>query len=44
MITSRRADHQHVETVRKCITFGFWLLAAGAAAALGLDLDGEPLS
>ena len=44
MITSRRADHQHVDTFRKCFTFGFWLLAAGAAAALGLDLDGESLS
>ncbi len=39
MTTSRRTEHHHVDAVRKCLTVGFWLLAAGAAAALGLELD-----
>jgi hypothetical protein len=39
METSQRAEHQHADAVRKCLTVGFWLLAAGAAAALGLDLE-----
>lgn len=33
-------EHRHTVAVRKCFTVGFWLVAAGAAAALGLDLDG----
>jgi hypothetical protein len=41
MQSSRRADHQPVDTVRRLVTFGFWLLAACAAATLGLDLDGD---
>jgi hypothetical protein len=39
MEISRRAEPQHVDVVRKCVAFGFWLLAAGAAATLGLDLE-----
>jgi hypothetical protein len=39
METGRRAEPQHVDVVRKCVAFGFWLLAAGAAATLGLDLE-----
>jgi hypothetical protein len=39
MTTSWRADHHHVDTVRKCFTVGFWLLAASASAVLGLDLE-----
>jgi hypothetical protein len=39
METGRRAEPQHVDVVRKCFTFGFWLLAAGAALTLGLDLE-----
>jgi hypothetical protein len=39
MNTSRRPHHPHAETVRKCVTVGFWLLAATAAATLGLDLE-----
>lgn len=39
MSSSLRAEHQHVDVVRRCVTFGFWLLAAGAAATLGLDLE-----
>jgi hypothetical protein len=39
MESIRRAEHQHVDGVRKYLTFGFWLLAAGAAATLGLDLE-----
>jgi len=41
MQSSRRADHRHGDTVRRIVTVGFWLLAAGAAATLGLDLDGD---
>ncbi len=44
MQSNRRAEHPHVDMVRKCVTFGFWLLAAGAAATLGLDLEGDVLS
>ena len=36
-------QHPPAETVRRCLTIGFWLMAAGAAAALGLDLDGDIL-
>ena len=39
--TSWRAEHHHVDVVRKCFTVGFWLLAAGASAVLGLDLEVE---
>ena len=39
MATSRRAGHHHVDAVRQCLTVGFWLLAAGASAVLGLDLE-----
>jgi hypothetical protein len=39
MTSSRRADHHHVDAVRKCFTVGFWLLAAGASAVLGLELE-----
>jgi hypothetical protein len=35
----RRIDHPHGIVVRRCVTFGFWLLAAGAAVTLGLDLE-----
>ena len=35
----RRTDHPHGLVVRRCVTFGFWLLAAGAAVTLGLDLE-----
>jgi len=31
------------DAVRRYLTIGFWLMAAGAAAALGLDLDGDVL-
>lgn len=41
MATSRRGDHHHVNAVRKCFTVGFWLLAAGASAVLGLELELE---
>ena len=44
MRVNRRAEHLHVDAVRKCVSFGFWLLAAGAAATLGLDLNGDVLS
>ena len=36
-------QHPPAETVRRYLTLGFWLRAAGAAAALGLDLDGNVL-
>jgi hypothetical protein len=39
--TSRRAEHHHADLFRKCVTVGFWLLAAGASAVLGLDLEGD---
>jgi hypothetical protein len=39
MTTSWRTDHHHVDAVRKCLTVGFWLLAAGASAVLGLELE-----
>ncbi len=42
MESSRHAEHHSVVAVRKCLTVGFWLLAAGAAAALGLDLEMDP--
>ena len=35
--------HPPAEAVRRYLTIGFWLMAAGAAAALGLDLDGDIL-
>jgi hypothetical protein len=38
MTTSPRTDH-HVDAVRRYLTVGFWLLAAGASAVLGLDLE-----
>ncbi len=41
--SGRRVEHPHVDVVRKCFTFGFWLLAAGAAATLGLDLEVDVL-
>ncbi|MFD2092781.1 hypothetical protein [Blastococcus deserti] len=41
--TERRGEHPHVDVVRKCFSFGFWLLAAGAAATLGLDLEADVL-
>ncbi|WP_269319883.1 hypothetical protein [Candidatus Blastococcus massiliensis] len=38
-------DHaqHHGEGVRRYFRVGFWLVAAGAAVALGLDLDGDVL-
>jgi hypothetical protein len=36
-------QHQPTEAVRRYLVIGFWLFAAGAAAALGLDLDGDVL-
>jgi hypothetical protein len=36
-------QHPPAEAVRRYFTIGFWLVAAGAAAALGLDLDGDVL-
>jgi hypothetical protein len=39
METIRRAEQHSVDAVRKYVTVGFWLLAAGAAATLGLDLE-----
>ena len=40
MTTTRHADHHHhVDVVRTCFSVGFWLLAAGASAVLGLDLE-----
>ncbi len=41
MATSRRTDH-HVDVVRRCLTVSFWLLAAGASAVLGLEIDARP--
>lgn len=37
------AQHHAGVTVRRCLRVGFWLVAAGAAVALGLDLDGDVL-
>jgi hypothetical protein len=42
MGTNRRAEHPHGYVVRRCVAFGFWLLAAGAAATLGLDPEFDP--
>lgn len=39
MATSWHTDDHRVVAVRKCLTVGFWLLAAGASAVLGLDLE-----
>ena len=39
METGRRPHPSSVDLVRRCVTFGFWLLAASAAATLGLDLE-----
>ncbi|WP_324275603.1 hypothetical protein [Blastococcus brunescens] len=39
MTTTWRTEHHSVDAVRKCLTVGFWLLAAGASAVLGLDLE-----
>lgn len=35
--------HHPAEGVRRYLSIGFWLVAAGAAAALGLDLEGDVL-
>ena len=32
-------DRQPADVVRTCFSVGFWLLAAGASAVLGLDLE-----
>jgi hypothetical protein len=42
MARVQQETYRHADTVRKCVSLGFWLVAAGAAATLGLDLDGEP--
>lgn len=39
MASTWRSEHHHVDAVRKYFTVGFWLLAAGASAVLGLDLE-----
>jgi hypothetical protein len=36
-------QHHTGEAVRRYLRVGFWLVAAGAAVALGLDLDGDVL-
>lgn len=36
-------QHQPAEAVRRYLAIGFWLCAACAAAALGLDLEGDVL-
>lgn len=41
MAHDQHQEHRHADAVRKCVTLGFWLVAAGAAATLGLDLDGR---
>lgn len=38
-IVSRHSEHHYVDVVRTCLTVGFWLLAAGASALLGLDIE-----
>ena len=40
MARAQDEEHRHADAVRRCVTIGFWLVAAGAAATLGLDLDG----
>ena len=37
-----RVQPRHVHVVRRCVSFGFWLLAASAAATLGLDVEFGP--
>ena len=37
------AQQTEEATVRRYLRVGFWLVAAGAAVALGLDLDGDVL-
>jgi hypothetical protein len=39
METGRRTQPHSVDVVRRCVTVGAWLLAAAAAAILGLDLE-----
>ena len=39
MQNGRRTQPPHRDVVRLCVTFGFWLLAASAAATLGLDVE-----
>ena len=34
-------QHQPTEGVRRYLSIGFWLMAAGACVALGLDLEGD---
>ena len=41
MAKAQHEEHRHADAVRRYVTIGFWLVAAGAAATLGLDLDGE---
>jgi hypothetical protein len=41
MAMTEHDEHRHVEAVRRYVTIGFWLVAAGAAATLGLELDGN---
>lgn len=44
MASSWRTEHHRVDAVRKCFTVSFWLIAAGASAVLGLDLEPDPRS
>jgi hypothetical protein len=41
MASAEHDEHRHADAVRRYVTIGLWLVAAGAAATLGLDLDGD---
>lgn len=41
MTNAQHSEHWPAEAVRTCLTITFWLMAAGAAATLGLDLEGN---
>jgi hypothetical protein len=33
-------EQRHVARLRRCLSVGLWLIAAGAAAVVGIDPDG----
>lgn len=43
MGSDQTAGHPHVDALRRYVSITLWLVAAGAATALGLDLEGDGL-
>lgn len=43
MDIGQSAGHPHVDALRRYVVITLWLVAAGAATTLGLDLEGDGL-